>query len=50
MKYIFTVESSTLLSESECNLLQKEFHDMIIQHFKEGMFNEGIIRNIRREK
>lgn len=49
MKYIFTVESSTLLSENDCEVLRQEFHDMIIKHFKDGMFEEGIIRNIRKE-
>lgn len=50
MKYIFTIESSTLLSENDCNLLQKEFYDAMIKHFKEGMFAEATIRNMRKEK
>lgn len=50
MKYVFTIESPTLLSEKDCDLLQKEFHDAMIKHFKEGMFDEGIIRNMRKEK
>lgn len=49
MKYVFTLESSTLLSEKDCDLLQKEFHDAMIKHFKEGMFDEGTIRNMRKE-
>ena len=49
MKYIFTVESSTILTENDCDLLQQEFHNMIIKHFKEGMFDEGTIRNMRKE-
>lgn len=50
MKYVFTIESSTLLSEHDYDLLQKEFHDAMIRHFKEGMFDEGTIRNMKREK
>ena len=50
MKYIFIFESSTKLSEKDCNLLQKEFHDAIIKHFKEGMFDEGIIKNMKIEQ
>ena len=50
MKYIFTLESSTLLSEKDLEILQKEFHDAIIKHFKEGMFDEGTIKNIRKEE
>lgn len=50
MKYIFTLESSTKLSEKECELLQKEFHDAMIKHFKEGVFNEGTIKNMKIEQ
>lgn len=50
MKYVFTFESSALISECECKLLQQEFHDMIIKHFEDGMFHEGVIRNMRKEK
>ena len=50
MKYVFTFESSTLLTESVCNLLQQEFHDIIVQHFKEGMYDEATIHNMRKEK
>lgn len=50
MKYVFTIETPTLLSETDCNLLQQEFHDMIIKHFKEGMFETGVIRNMKKEK
>ena len=50
MKYVFTFESSTILSEKNCDLLQKEFHDAMIKHFKEGMFKDEIIRNMKKEK
>ena len=50
MKYIFTVESPTILSESQLDLLQEEFKSMIIKKFKEGLFETGTIRNARTEQ
>lgn len=39
-----------MLSEKELEILQKEFHDAMIKHFKEGMFDEGTLRNIKVEQ
>lgn len=47
IKYIFSIEVPNKLSEQDKDILQKEFNDNMIQHFKEGMFKEGTIKLIK---